>query len=65
MSTDTGAPRLPGGFRDLERWVEKWVCADSQARSDERQATPFDEIKAFYDAMLPQAVAALAHLSNY
>lgn len=57
-------PQLPDGFAELERWVDDWVLADSRARSAKRQATPYLDIRAFYDALLPHAPRALAILAE-
>jgi hypothetical protein len=56
--------QLPQGFSDLECFVGDWVLADSRARSEKRQHSPYADIKVFYDAMLAQAPAALAYLSE-
>ena len=56
---------LPKGFEELEPWVGTWVLENTQARSDRRQTSSFDELSAFYDALLPQAERALVHLSGF
>ncbi len=55
---------LPKGFKPLEPWVAEWVLADSRARLEKRISTPANHIRAFYDAMLAQAPAALAYLAT-
>ena len=55
---------LPKGFKQLEPWVAEWVLADSRARLEKRISTPANHIRAFYDAMLAQAPAALAYLAT-
>jgi hypothetical protein len=55
--------RLPNEFSDLEVWCEAWCLAGTAARNDRRYATPIEEIRAFYEAMLPRAEAALDYLS--
>ena len=55
---------LPKGFKPLEPWVADWVLEDSRARYEKRITTPASVIRAFYDAMLPHAPAALALLGQ-
>ena len=54
--------QLPAGFAALEPFVGDWVLADSQARTDKRHASEFDDLKSFYDMMLAHAEAALDYL---
>lgn len=56
---------LPQGFESIEKFVSTWVLADSAARSDRRQASSMEEIRSFYDAMLPVAQPALDYLRGY
>ncbi len=66
MSADVAdGATLPEGFNDLAIWVDSWVLRDSQARSERRQACTIDQLRAFYDALLPRAEAALAHLAQF
>ena len=58
------ASRLPKGFASLERWLDDWVLADSSARLDKRMRSSLEELRAFYDGMLPHAEAALAYLAQ-
>ncbi len=61
----TATNRLPAEFADLEQFVAHWDVATSQARWIRRSETPLPAIKAFYDAMLTRADAALAYLERY
>jgi hypothetical protein len=56
---------LPEGFADLERFVADWALPDSLARMAKRQASAMGDIRAFYDAIIPRAEAALGHLRNF
>lgn len=56
--------RLPDGFSHLEALVDAWVLPDSRARAEKRLATPFEEIRTFYDTMLAAAPAALEYLTE-
>ena len=55
---------LPPGYENLEAYVADWNLPDSRARSGKRATTSYVAIKAFYDAILPLAPAALADLAN-
>lgn len=56
--------QLPPGFEALEVWVTDWVLPDLHARAQRRQSAPFSEIRAFYEALLPEAPRALAFLGD-
>ena len=58
-------PRLPSGFADLELFVERWSLATERERYARRLATPIEEMKAFYQAMLPRVPAALEHCDRF
>lgn len=55
---------LPEAFRDLEQW-STWSLATEQERSEKRQASAMDEIKAFYDAMLARMEEILPYLEQF
>jgi len=56
---------LPAGFEVLEPFTAGWVLPDAVARMARRQASTIEDIKRFYDAMLPQGAAALEYLKQY
>jgi hypothetical protein len=56
---------LPAGFQALEPFVADWVLADAVARMTKRQSTSIEEIRRFYDAMLPMGEAALTYLRRF
>jgi len=58
------SPRLPPAFAGLECHVDEWVLADSPARAAKRLATPYADIKRFYDTTLPHAPRALEYLAE-
>jgi hypothetical protein len=58
----TGA-LLPAEFHDLERWVE-WALPTEMERYAKRMATSMDDMKAFYDAILPRAKEAKVYLDR-
>lgn len=63
--TDGAEPLLPAGFEDLEPLVEYWAGEDGQTRWDRRALAPMENIRAFYDQMVPRADAALVHLQSF
>jgi hypothetical protein len=64
-ANDSGAGILPSGFEALEPFVADWVQPDSLARMAKRRNSSMEEIKAFYQAILPMADKALAHLRAF
>lgn len=60
-----GERTLPAGFEDLEPFVSYWAVAGQNERRHQRCDTTFEEIRRFYDAMLPRADAAMKHLADF
>lgn len=60
-----GERPLPQGFEDLDPFVSYWAVAGQNERRYQRCDTTFDEIRRFYDAMLPRADAAMKHLAGF
>lgn len=58
------AQQLPAGFEDLESYVAGWAQPDEDARFRKRLASSMDEIRGFYDAVLPRMEAVMAHLQH-
>jgi hypothetical protein len=61
---DNGAS-LPAGFESLEPFVAEWVRPDAVARMAKRQGSTIDEIRRFYDALLPLGESALDYLRGF
>jgi hypothetical protein len=59
------ASRLPEQFADLEPLVSEWALAKQGDREKKRVASTAEEIRAFYDTMLPRMEAILAYLSQF
>ncbi|NIP16627.1 MAG: hypothetical protein GWM88_18505 [Pseudomonadales bacterium] len=59
------AQRLPDGFAVLEPYCDRWCLPDSGSRNQARIEAAMDDIRDFYDAMIPLAGPALDHLSGY
>ena len=55
---------LPEGFAALEPFVATWVLPDAAARMARRQASRIEDLRAFYNAMLPMG-EAVAWLRGY
>jgi hypothetical protein len=56
---------LPSGFEALEPFVADWALANAVARMTKRQTSSMDEIRGFYDAMLPMGEQALVYLRQF
>lgn len=57
--------RLPDGFESLEPFVTDWVLPNAVARMEKRQSSDINDIRAFYEAMLPLGKQALGYLRKY
>jgi hypothetical protein len=55
---------LPEAFRDLEQWTA-WSLETEKERSDKRQASTIEELKAFYDAMFARTDEALSYVDQF
>jgi hypothetical protein len=55
---------LPDGFESLEPFVARWARDSFAERLHARCESDMDEIRAFYDAMLPLAPAAIARIDR-
>jgi hypothetical protein len=58
------AIRLPGGFEELEPFVDQWCLKGAQERHARRESASMEDIRRFYDAMLVKAPAAIAYLEG-
>lgn len=55
---------LPPQFAELEPFVACWAGDTTEARRAARCSLRMDEIRAFYDAIVPRAEEALVHLES-
>ena len=55
---------LPEAFHDLEQW-SAWALETEKERSDKRQASTIEELKAFYDAMFARTDEALSYVDQF
>jgi len=56
---------LPEQFSDLELLVGEWALARQADREQKRVASTAEEIRAFYDTMLPRMEEILTYLSQF
>ena len=56
---------LPPGFAALDPFVAEWALPGSLARMEKRRTSSIEDIRAFYDAILPLAGSALDHLRGF
>jgi len=56
---------LPCGFEPLEPYVKDWVLPDAIGRVAKRQHCAIEDIRRFYDAMLPFGERALDYLRTF
>ena len=56
---------LPQGFESLAPFTAAWTLPDAAARMAKRQASTIEDIRCFYDAILPHGAAALEYLKKY
>jgi hypothetical protein len=57
--------RLPEEFAELERYASDWCLASEAERYAKRMASSIDEMQAFYDAITPNAEAAIAYCDTF
>ena len=56
---------LPPGYEAIEPFVADWVLPDAVARMAKRQSSQMQDIRRFYDAMLPLGEQALNYLRGF
>ena len=56
---------LPPGFEELETWAGAWALPTQNTRWDKRLASTREELKAFYNAVLPHLERILDHVDEY
>ena len=55
---------LPEAFADLAPWLD-WALEPERARTEKREASSMDEIRAFYDAVLPRLDEMIRYLEDF
>lgn len=64
MSEVAGEVELPAQFSDLSRFGN-WAIASRADRFSARFERSMDDIRAFYDAMVPRSDEIMTHLREY
>ena len=54
--------KLPPGFQDLEPLVGPWALPTEKQRNRKHLSCSMEEVKEYYDTVLPRADAMIAHL---
>lgn len=62
---DLPARQLPGEFADLAPWVRPWAIGHERERMAKLLSVTVDELRPFYDAMLPRMPAIKAWLDQF
>jgi nitric oxide reductase activation protein len=55
---------LPESFLDLEPLID-WSLERERQRTEKREASTMDEVRAFYDAVFPRMEEIVAHLDAF
>jgi len=56
---------LPEGFEDLAPFAEAWALPTLRARHEKRRSSTMEEIRRFYEAMLPRMDAIVSRLEQF
>jgi hypothetical protein len=56
---------LPAEFAELEPFAETWCLATEPERWEQRLATGLEDLRAFYDAVVPRAEEAIAYCDRF
>ncbi len=56
---------LPEAFADLDPWAGDWGLPTERERNSRRLGSTWEQLRSFYDVMLPRAEAALEHLKDF
>ena len=55
---------LPEPFADLAPWLD-WALESERARTAKKVASSMEELRAFYDALMPRMEEIVAHLEGF
>jgi hypothetical protein len=56
---------LPSQFAELEPYAESWALRTEHERYARRLGSTMDEMREFYDAIVPRAEEAIAHCEQF
>ena len=54
---------LPEAFEDLAPWLD-WALEPERARTEKKVASSMEELRAFYDAVMPRMEEIIAYLDG-
>jgi len=57
--------KLPPPFADLEQSFGRWVIDNEPERARMREAASADELRAFYEAVLPRVDEMMRYIEDY
>ena len=55
--------QLPDGFEDLAPWLD-WALEPERSRTAKKVGSSMEELRAFYDAVMPRMEEIIAHLDS-
>ena len=55
--------QMPDGFEDLAPWLD-WALEPERARTAKKVESSMEELRAFYDAVIPRMEDIIAYLDN-
>jgi|GEM_PF-431622 len=58
-------PELPSEFDDLSGFVPQWVLPSEEERFRKLHSVSLEELRAFYDVMLPRLPAIMDYLGQF
>lgn len=61
----TATKNLPDRFLHLEPYVADWALSNERARFLKLHATSFEDLRGFYEALLPEMDAILEYLKEF
>jgi hypothetical protein len=65
MSSPSDTSLLPEEFADLEPFARVWVLPTANERYRRRLQSSMEDMRAFYDAMLPRGDAAFEYIDRF
>jgi hypothetical protein len=65
MTMTASSTALPPAYADLAPFTGEWLLRNEKARYDKLLRTRMDELRVFYDAMLPRMEEIILFLNRY
>src|SRR4051794_8889488 len=63
--SDLAPAMLPPAYSDLERFTSDWLLRNEKDRYDKLLRTDMEDLRAFYDAMLPRMEEIILFLNQH